>query len=210
MASSVAPSQAVDGVAAVLRTHLASMASSVAAHCRAGAHAVAATQCRHTTQVLQDKDQQIDINRKKAVDVMRACFKPILPDQGAKLLHRVQNLPPPSVSRNPKCIDLDDLLELTHNTWANTSSNWRTHLEFLYARHANLYRVKEEMRFANDNGILSQDVILVQEERAKNYTLRDARRPLYDLQQQGDVMTCLLYTSPSPRDRQKSRMPSSA
>ena len=26
-----------------------------------------------------DKDQQIDINRKKAVDVMRACFKPILP-----------------------------------------------------------------------------------------------------------------------------------
>ena len=25
-----------------------------------------------------------------------------------------------------------------------------------------------------------------------------------------DVKTCLLYTSPSPRDRQKSRMPSSA
>ena len=25
-----------------------------------------------------------------------------------------------------------------------------------------------------------------------------------------DAMTCLLYTSPSPRDRQKSRMPSSA
>ena len=26
----------------------------------------------------------------------------------------------------------------------------------------------------------------------------------------GDYITCLLYTSPSPRDRQKSRMPSSA
>ena len=26
----------------------------------------------------------------------------------------------------------------------------------------------------------------------------------------GEVSTCLLYTSPSPRDRQKSRMPSSA
>ena len=25
-----------------------------------------------------------------------------------------------------------------------------------------------------------------------------------------EIMTCLLYTSPSPRDRQKSRMPSSA
>ena len=31
------------------------------------------------------------------------------------------------------------------------------------------------------------------------------------LNQQGnDIGTCLLYTSPSPRDRQKSRMPSSA
>ena len=27
---------------------------------------------------------------------------------------------------------------------------------------------------------------------------------------QADFTTCLLYTSPSPRDRQKSRMPSSA
>ena len=26
----------------------------------------------------------------------------------------------------------------------------------------------------------------------------------------GTIITCLLYTSPSPRDRQKSRMPSSA
>ena len=29
-------------------------------------------------------------------------------------------------------------------------------------------------------------------------------------QTDGSVMACLLYTSPSPRDRQKSRMPSSA
>ena len=27
---------------------------------------------------------------------------------------------------------------------------------------------------------------------------------------EGEIRTCLLYTSPSPRDRQKSRMPSSA
>ena len=27
---------------------------------------------------------------------------------------------------------------------------------------------------------------------------------------EGNMMACLLYTSPSPRDRQKSRMPSSA
>ena len=31
-----------------------------------------------------------------------------------------------------------------------------------------------------------------------------------DIDQIGNTNTCLLYTSPSPRDRQKSRMPSSA
>ena len=30
------------------------------------------------------------------------------------------------------------------------------------------------------------------------------------LNEQKQLLTCLLYTSPSPRDRQKSRMPSSA
>ena len=30
------------------------------------------------------------------------------------------------------------------------------------------------------------------------------------MQVNGELSTCLLYTSPSPRDRQKSRMPSSA
>ena len=31
-----------------------------------------------------------------------------------------------------------------------------------------------------------------------------------DPEYNGDISICLLYTSPSPRDRQKSRMPSSA
>ena len=33
---------------------------------------------------------------------------------------------------------------------------------------------------------------------------------LIPLPESADLMLCLLYTSPSPRDRQKSRMPSSA
>ena len=36
-------------------------------------------------------------------------------------------------------------------------------------------------------------------------------QPGFDLARESDlIITCLLYTSPSPRDRQKSRMPSSA
>ena len=43
--------------------------------------------------------------------------------------------------------------------------------------------------------------------------LRDARfvsRCIKYAGEQGNFYACLLYTSPSPRDRQKSRMPSSA
>ena len=51
-------------------------------------------------------------------------------------------------------------------------------------------KIKAELDFANDQ-IAATDVYLELSDRAKrNY--------------------CLLYTSPSPRDRQKSRMPSSA
>ena len=32
----------------------------------------------------------------------------------------------------------------------------------------------------------------------------------FELTRRGAIRACLLYTSPSPRDRQKSRMPSSA
>ena len=41
--------------------------------------------------------------------------------------------------------------------------------------------------------------------------LSDVSKCFTDWRQvQEDIETCLLYTSPSPRDRQKSRMPSSA
>ena len=40
--------------------------------------------------------------------------------------------------------------------------------------------------------------------------LMDLQGLEFDMDMTGFNMTCLLYTSPSPRDRQKSRMPSSA
>ena len=40
--------------------------------------------------------------------------------------------------------------------------------------------------------------------------IRDLHDKEEDLLQELEDLSCLLYTSPSPRDRQKSRMPSSA
>ena len=42
------------------------------------------------------------------------------------------------------------------------------------------------------------------------HTVDELYRALDHARRTPDVGTCLLYTSPSPRDRQKSRMPSSA
>ena len=50
----------------------------------------------------------------------------------------------------------------------------------------------------------------------RRQALRDAaqdaaeRRHLHEACREAEARRCLLYTSPSPRDRQKSRMPSSA
>ena len=50
---------------------------------------------------------------------------------------------------------------------------------------------------------------LVAAERAIGFSLPDDLRSLYKVAN-GQYDTCLLYTSPSPRDRTRSRMPSSA
>ena len=54
--------------------------------------------------------------------------------------------------------------------------------------------------------ILSQRTVPYGEEVVGIYAIRDAD----DIPEGKRVKICLLYTSPSPRDRQKSRMPSSA
>ena len=44
----------------------------------------------------------------------------------------------------------------------------------------------------------------------KDLSLPNAAKDVYDETTRQNISICLLYTSPSPRDRQKSRMPSSA
>ena len=44
----------------------------------------------------------------------------------------------------------------------------------------------------------------------KNYDREEVAQPIDIETLYGDALSCLLYTSPSPRDRSVSRMPSSA
>ena len=55
-----------------------------------------------------------------------------------------------------------------------------------------------------------QDVVVTTGVRGEARTVADSPAPIDVISGEQLIHTCLLYTSPSPRDRQKSRMPSSA
>ena len=63
--------------------------------------------------------------------------------------------------------------------------------------------------------IYQPDAVFV-ERNSKDYSLtreilsRLSHVPVYEIDDLGQLENCLLYTSPSPRDRSLSRMPSSA
>ena len=76
-----------------------------------------------------------------------------------------------------------------------------------------LYHVAIYLRLSKDDGDISfsdskkleSNSIHNQRELLISYLKKHPEMELYD-----EYKDCLLYTSPSPRDRQKSRMPSSA
>ena len=59
-------------------------------------------------------------------------------------------------------------------------------------------------------GLLQQEISKILKEKIKVYGSGRTDAGVHAIQQSAHFDTCLLYTSPSPRDRQKSRMPSSA
>ncbi|KAJ1451847.1 hypothetical protein M885DRAFT_620475 [Pelagophyceae sp. CCMP2097] len=127
--------------------------------------------------VLQQRQSQVDVSRRKALDALQKVFFDQLPDRGAEAAHRVQHLPAPHLSKNPKSVDLDDLLQLTESLWDDVNSLWRGHLQYLFRRRRVLYAVRDEMRFADDAGEESRDVLLVEQEAsAGNPYLREARQ----------------------------------
>ena len=60
-----------------------------------------------------------------------------------------------------------------------------------------------------DMTVVSDDENTCVTTKIMNNDVNDVKSPITS-DDDDDVETCLLYTSPSPRDRQKSRMPSSA
>ena len=56
----------------------------------------------------------------------------------------------------------------------------------------------------------SRNTLFERRENLQKHESYASERRQYDAIRNGQTDSCLLYTSPSPRDRQKSRMPSSA
>lgn len=122
-------------------------------------------------------DGPIDVSRSKAVNAAKCALQDILPDRGAGLFHRIDNMPPFSPT-TPAAVDLDDLLEIVTTDWADVHDLWRKHAHYLFDDHAPLFQVREEMRFADDTGQRDIDSLLVQvDPKPLNFRLRPARLP---------------------------------
>lgn len=119
-------------------------------------------------------EPRVDVGRKKAVDAVRCLFAARLPDRAIALVARTQSLPP--TPQNPRCVDLDDLVEVALQAWVDVAESWRQHAAFLFHRHKALFAVREEMRFATD-AEPDRDALLVQVDHAANFALREARQP---------------------------------
>ena len=66
------------------------------------------------------------------------------------------------------------------------------------------------MKLRSDNAILEVNAIKLESAVAEQKTLIENQKKDFQEILDANNKICLLYTSPSPRDRQKSRMPSSA
>ena len=69
-----------------------------------------------------------------------------------------------------------------------------------------------EAEIINKLSLQNQDLrLFVSNKNEENYINKlQGKKAVGDVTDDTHISTCLLYTSPSPRDRQKSRMPSSA
>ena len=70
--------------------------------------------------------------------------------------------------------------------------------------------IKADYVLQNGENILKKIIAKEKVILTKENTIATGQYMTYDLEDKIARISCLLYTSPSPRDRQKSRMPSSA
>eukprot|EP01017_Pseudomicrothorax_dubius_P048877 TRINITY_DN8997_c0_g1_i1.p1 TRINITY_DN8997_c0_g1~~TRINITY_DN8997_c0_g1_i1.p1 ORF type:complete len:149 (+),score=44.04 TRINITY_DN8997_c0_g1_i1:124-570(+) len=100
----------------------------------------------------------------------------------------------PSLNDKPK-----DAFEIT--TIQNVRADPKEKKEFHFEMGGHHYRLKAPSAELRDKWVKALIVL-------KDYNLKTLKRG--ETQSPDKTGSCLLYTSPSPRDRQKSRMPSSA
>ena len=101
-------------------------------------------------------------------------------------------------SKNSKTIYLN-FSEIENKVWIQIGENLR-----VYGEKKNDNSSEEELIFKLDR-LMIEDLV------NQKMLYAGINHPKYNIKtKEVDLFTCLLYTSPSPRDRQKSRMPSSA
>ena len=118
----------------------------------------------------------LTIAKHKAIDAAKRVFGSKLPDGGDQLLENLLKLP------GQRRVDFDDLVDVTCEAWADANDVFAQHAAYLFQKHASLFKVADEMRFATDDGDPDADALIIQQDRpaGRLYRPREKRKILDD------------------------------
>ena len=97
----------------------------------------------------------------------------------------------------------------TVDCWIDLGYNLQIHKRIRFAG-VNAPETRTRNKEEKKRGLLAKDWLINKIDPKAVGSTKDIILKSYEYGKYGRVIGCLLYTSPSPRDRQKSRMPSSA
>eukprot|EP01039_Chlorochromonas_danica_P000143 gene142-151_t len=125
-----------------------------------------------------------DISRAAALTTVQRVFDKWLPDGGEDCIIKVRSAQHSELGQ--RYIDVDQFVEMLIDPWNNVRCNWEEHARYLFRAHSTVYRVLQEATFANDEGRLATDTILVE---IQKQSAQDCIRRPIRLFQKTDVVT---------------------
>jgi hypothetical protein len=126
-----------------------------------------------------------EISRTSAINIAKQVFEKWLPDHGDDMvIPKVNALP--ATDKAAKNIDVDHYINALIEPWRSVRLNWEEHARYLFHQHCCVYRVLQEVEFANDEGKYDASDALLVEIQKSTATNDCTRRAVRTFQQNFD------------------------
>lgn len=119
-----------------------------------------------------------EVSRVAAANAISSIFEKWLPDKGEEFVIKVKSVN--NGDKGSKYIDLDFVLDMLMEPWTNIRLQWEEHARYLFHEFCGVYKVLQEVTFANDEGVKPSDAILGEVHKAS--AMDCIRRPMRTFQ----------------------------